>query len=202
MAPDSQSLTDFWRRFHSGVDVAVAGSGFLHDKLLGIRDGFCRFFGDCLAMSVPVSVVPHAQGAEISTLPMTDQETLELTRQKALALQASLDDPNPFVVASEAGLLTMSCGGESRTFVRSWTVILGLGDEAWGSSGSLQIPAKLLAGQGDVAAFIPGTRRGGGMVAELTGNLETRRSATQLATVHALSTLFYGLIERGGPPRR
>lgn len=201
MAANDKTLKDFWRRFHGGVEVAAAGSGFLHDKLLGIRDGFCRFFGDCLELSVPVSVTPHAGDTEISTLPLSDQETLELARGKALALRAALDDPSTFVVASEAGLLTMSAGEDSRTFVRSWTVVFGLDDEAWGSSGSLQIPTRLLQSGEAPELAVPGTRRGGGMVAELTGNLETRRTATCLATVHALSTLFYGLIERR-PGRR
>ena len=47
----------------------------------------------------------------------------------------------------------------------------------------------------------PGTRRSGGMVSSLTGAVETRRSATALATFHAVSTLMYGRLE-SHPHRR
>jgi hypothetical protein len=35
------------------------------------------------------------------------------------------------------------------------------------------------------------------MIASLTGGLETRRRAVETATLHALSTLFYGILGVG-----
>ncbi len=35
-------LKDFWQRLQKGVEVAVAGH--TSDQLLGVRDGFLRFF--------------------------------------------------------------------------------------------------------------------------------------------------------------
>lgn len=175
----------------------MASGGFLPDKLLGIRDGFRRFFTDGLALSVSVSVTPRAQGDEQSTLPHSDQEILDLARAKALELKAR-ESEHLFIAASEAGLLTLDIGGRPCTFVRSWTVILGFDDEAWGSSGSVQLPNRLISGLdgAEIPSAIPGTRRGGGLVAELTGQLETRRSATALATFQALATLCYGFMDR------
>ena len=47
----------FWQRFQSGIDVAVGGD--LPDKLLGVREGFVRYFHHGLERSVPVSVKPQ-----------------------------------------------------------------------------------------------------------------------------------------------
>jgi hypothetical protein len=70
--------------------------------------------------------------------------------------------------------------------------------EAWGSSGSIQLPERIVAGlDSDQIPFaaVPGTRKSGGMISSLTGGLETRRKAIALSTLHAVSTLFYGVLE-------
>ena len=69
--------------------------------------------------------------------------------------------------------------------------------EAWGSSGAVQLPERLVAGfDSDQIPFaVPGTRRSGGITSSLTGGLETRRRTIALSTFHALSTLFYGVLE-------
>ena len=46
-----------------------------------------------------------------------------------------------------------------------------------------------------VTFAVPGTRKRGGMISSLTGHLETRRHAIAASTLHAISTLFYGLID-------
>jgi hypothetical protein len=69
--------------------------------------------------------------------------------------------------------------------------------EAWGASGSVQLPDRLVAGLdgAQIPFAVPGTRRAGGMISSLTGGLENRRRATAQSTFHALSTLFYGVLE-------
>jgi hypothetical protein len=68
----------------------------------------------------------------------------------------------------------------------------------------VELPERLIEGLSgeQLAIAVPGTRRAGGTIASLTGGLETRRSAVALATLHALSTHFYGILEsRRGLPR-
>ncbi len=196
----TKDLTDFWRQFQSGVDIAVASS--VADKLLGVRDGFLRYFADGLGKTVPVSVKARPQDEGSTALPMTDAEILQLAHGRAIAEQAQLGGSFDFYVGSEAGLLSFEAAGQRRHFVRCWTVVLGLGDQAWGSSGSLQLPELLIHGLGpdDFPCVVPGTRRSGGMVSSLTGGLENRRSTTELSTLSALATLMWGLGE--GLPRQ
>lgn len=81
--------------------------------------------------------------------------------------------------------------------MRYWTVVRSLIGESWGSSGSIQLPDRLVYGlDSDQIPFaVPGTRKRGGMISSLTGQLENRRKAISSSTLHAISTLFYGLIE-------
>ena len=191
----------FWQRFQSGIDVAVGGD--LPDKLLGVRDGFVRYFDRGLETSVPVSVLPQPLDETRAPLPVSDQDILALARRRALEIQRLHGNDFAFKVGTEAGLLLFESEGQTRYFVRSWTVVLGLGEETWGSSGSVQLPQRLIQGldREDLPFAVPGTRRSGGMVSSLTGALETRRSAIALATFHALSTLMYGRLE-SHPHRR
>ncbi len=179
--------------------------GDLPDKLLGVREGFRRYFTSAreglersgLDWSVSVSVIPQPQDEAATPLPLSDTTTLELARSRARELAEQGGDRYAFYVGTEAGLLDLEIEGRHRYFVRSWTVVIGLGDEAWGSSGSVQLPAQLIDGLdgADIPFAIPGRRRSGGMVSSLTRGGENRRSATSLATFHALSTLLYGWIE-------
>jgi len=196
-----QDLKGFWSRLQTGVEVAVADTA--SDKLLGVRDGFLRYFHDGLDRPVPVVVIQQPEAGERSGLADSDEATVRLAREKARALAARLGDAYHFYVASEGGLHTLEIDGALRYFVRNWTVIAGSAGEACGSSGSVQIPDRLIAGlDGEQIPFsVPGTRRSGGMISSLTGKLETRRTATASATFHALSTLFYGILE-SRPVRR
>ena len=196
-----QNLKDFWQRFHDGIEVVVGGD--LPDKLLGVREGFLRYF-DGLERPVPVSVTPRHQPDEPQVpLPLSDGEILQLAQKRAHRLAEAEDVGHAFCVGSETGMTTARTGTETRHFVRTWTVVVGLGEEAWGSSGSVQLPERLIQGLDDaeIPFVIPGRRRSGGMVSSLTSGEENRKSATSLATFHAVSTLMYGLIE-SRPPRR
>ncbi len=194
-------IKGFWQRFQSGIEVAVGGD--LPDKLLGVRDGFVRYFHHGLERSVPVSVMPQATDEARTPLPVSDSDILTLARRRALELQRQHGEAFAFHVGSEAGLLRFEADDQTRYLVRSWTVVLGLGEETWGSSGSVQLPDRLIQGldREDLPFAVPGTRRSGGMVSSLTGAVETRRSATALATFHAISTLMYGRLE-SHPHRR
>ncbi len=197
------SSLSFWNEIQGGVEVAVASS--LPDKLLGVRDAFRRYFVSGLDRHLPVAVTEHSEGEDRGGLCLSDEETAAAARDKARALRESLADTYHFYVACEGGIEALEGGGETLYFVRSWAVVTGVAGEALGASGSIEIPPRLLAGlEGHEIPFaVPGTRRRGGMIASLTGGLETRRSAVALATFNALATLFYGVIGRRAPaPRR
>ena len=188
-------LKDFWQRLGSGVEVAVAGPA--PDKLLGVRDGFLRYFHDGLDRAVSVAVVPQTLEEPASGLPVGDEEIVRLARSRALELEKSLAGTYHFYVATEGGLHALEVDGRHRYFVRNWTVVRGLLGEAWGSSGSIQLPERIVAGldSEQVPLAVPGTRRSGGMISSLTGGLETRRKAVAVSTLHAISSLFYGILE-------
>ncbi len=140
-------------------------------------------------------------------LPLADAEILSLAQARARDLEHNHKDHFSLFVGSEAGLLQVSTGGLTRYLVRSWSVVIGLGEETWGSSGSVQLPESVISGlgDGDLPFSVPGTRRSGGMVSSLTGGLETSRDTTALATFNAISTLMYGRLENrplANRPRR
>lgn len=187
----------FWQRLQSGVEVAVAGTS--SDSLLGVRDAFIRFFHDGLDRTVSVAVVPQAVGeAPPIGLPYTDEETLRLAQQRVREMEKRLADTYHFYIATEGGLSSIEIDGSMRYFVRNWTVVRGVLGEAWGSSGSVQIPDRIVAGldQAQIEFAVPGTRRSGGMLRSLTGGLETRRKAIAQSTLLAISSLLYGILER------
>ena len=188
-------LKGFWQRLGSGVEVAVAGPA--PDKLLGVRDGFLRYFHDGLERAVSVAVVPQAVEESASGLPVGDEEVVRLARSRALELESSFAGSYHFYVATEGGLHALEVDGRHCYFVRNWTVVRGLLGEAWGSSGSIQLPERIVAGldSEQVPLAVPGTRRSGGMISSLTGGLETRRKAVAISTLHAISSLFYGVLE-------
>jgi non-canonical (house-cleaning) NTP pyrophosphatase len=193
---------DFWRALQTGVEVAVASSHA--DKLFGVRDGFLRFFEHRLGRAVPVLVMPQSDQPEPSGLPLTEEETLGLARQRALGLEERLRNHYHFFVGTEGGLHTVEIEGRVRYFIRNWTYMVGPFGEASGGSSSVQLPMSLVEGLGDqeIPSVVPATRRQGGMVQSLTGGLESRRSTVSASTRNALSTLFYGLLERPHPSRR
>ena len=188
----------FFGRFQSGVDVAVAVAQPAPEKVLGIRDGFQRFFRESLRRDLPVTLHHIRVGGD--ELPMDDEETLSLARRRSVEAE-HLSGGHAFAVGSEGGLSTQTIEGETRYFVLNWTVIRGLEDEAWGASGALQLPQRLIGGAegAEVPLTVPGTRRSGGMAASLTGGAETVRTAAALASFHALTSLLYGRL--GVQPR-
>ncbi|MDP9122656.1 MAG: inosine/xanthosine triphosphatase [Acidobacteriota bacterium] len=188
-------LKNFWQRLQTGVEVAVAGPA--PDKLLGVRDGLQRFFYDGLGRTVSVAVVPQTIEEPPLGLLISDEEVVRLARQRALDLERQLSDHYHFYVASEGGLHSLEVDGRLCYFVRNWTVVRGLLGEAWGSSGSIQLPDRIVAGldSEQLPFAVPGTRRSGGMISSLTSGLESRRQAVAASTLHAVSTLFYGVLE-------
>ena len=191
----TMDLKNFWQRLQTGVEVAVAGQ--TPDKLLGVRDAFLRFFHDGLDRTVSVAVVPQPVDDDPVGLLVTDAEVLRHARKKALDLEQKLGGNYHFYIATEGGIETLEVDGENRYFVRNWTVVRSPLGEAWGSSGAVQLPDRIVAGldHAQVPYAVPGTRRSGGMISSLTGGLETRRKTIALSTLHAISTLFYGTLE-------
>ncbi len=188
-------LKDFWQRLQTGIEVAVAGPA--PDKLLGVRDGLLRYFHDGFDRAVSVAVVPQSIEEPAIGLPVSDEEVLRLCCERARKLESSLGQIYHFYIATEAGIHSLEIDGRSRYFVRYWTVVRGLLGEAWGSSGSVQLPEGIVEGltHDQIPLAVPGTRRSGGIISSLTGGLETRRKAIALSTVHALSTFFYGTLD-------
>ncbi len=191
----------FWQKLQSGVEVAVAGNN--PDTLLGIRDAFLRFFHEGLDKTVSVVVVPQAVEGPLHTgLPVSDEETLQRARTSVTGLASRLGESYQFYMATEGGLHSIEVDGKTCYFVRNWSVVRSPLGEAWGSSGSVQIPDRIITGldSAQIPFAIPGTRRSGGMTRSLTGGIETRRNAIATSTLHAISTLFYGFLE--GRPLR
>jgi len=176
--------------------VAVAGTS--SDALLGVRDAFIRFFHDGHDRTVSVAVVPQSVGDPPPIgLPLTDEETLGLARERVREMEKRLADTYHFYIATEGGLSSIELDGTARYFVRNWTVVRSVVGEAWGSSGSVQIPERIVEGldQAQIPFAVPGTRRGGGMLRSISGGLETRRKAIAQSTLLAISSLFYGILE-------
>lgn len=198
----ARTLRDFLGGYQRGIEVCVAGAE--PDLLLGAREAFRRFFHDRLDRPLPVAVVPHELDAPLRGLATSDAEAIAASRRSARRLEERLPGTYHFYVATEFCVDPVEVDGRARWFVRGWSTVVGPGGEAWGASGALQLPDRLVEGVAaeQLAVAVPGTRRAGGTLASLTGGLETRRSATALATVHALATLFYGVLEsRPGLPR-
>lgn len=190
-----EHLRDFWRRLQTGVEVAVAGQ--TPDRLLGVRDGFVRYFHRALERHISVAVVPHPIDEVPAGLAASTEEVLERARSEAHELRDRLTTGYHFYVASEGGIETVQIGEQPHSFVRNWTLVLGSVGEAWGGSGAVQLPDLLLTtlGDGAPALPVPGTRRRGGIISSLTGGQETRRMAVAQSTFNALSTLFYGILQ-------
>jgi non-canonical (house-cleaning) NTP pyrophosphatase len=189
---------EFWQRLQTGIEVAVAGP--TPERHLGVRDGFLRFFRARLDRPLSIAVVPQEEPEELKGLPISDQEIMDWVERRAGSIEARYQGDYHFFVASEGGVHTVEREGRPPLyFVRNWTLVLSPIGAAWGSSGAVQVPERLLSGLGhdQVPFAVPGTRKSGGMIASLTGGLETRRRAVETATLHALSTLFYGILGVG-----
>ncbi len=169
-----------------------------------MREAFRRFFQDGLGRSMPVAVVPQEGEARAWGLSLSDEEAIDRARRAARELEEKLPGVYHFYLAAEGGLHSLEVDGKIHFFVRSWVVLRGVGGETFGSSGSLQLPSHLVDGltADQVPSSLPGTRRSGGILNSLSGGLETRRSAIAAATVHALSTKFFGILESHGGSRR
>jgi non-canonical (house-cleaning) NTP pyrophosphatase len=191
----SMDLKYFWQRLQTGVEVAVAGHA--PDKLLGVRDGFLRFFHDGLDRTVSVAVVPQSVEEEPVGLLVTDEEVVRQARKGVMELETRLGNTYHFYIANEGGIESLDVDGKQSYLIRNWTVARSPLGEAWGSSGAIQLPDRLVAGldSAQIPFAIPGTRRAGGITSSLTGGIETRRKNIALSTFHALATLFYGVME-------
>jgi non-canonical (house-cleaning) NTP pyrophosphatase len=191
----TMDLKNFWQRLQTGVEVAVAGH--TADKLLGVRDGFLRFFHNGLDRTVSVAVVPQTVEEEPVGLLITDEEVVRQARKRAIELEERLGGNYHFYISSEGGIESLEVDGKQSYLIRNWTVLRSPLGEAWGSSGAVQLPDRLVSGldSAQIPFAIPGTRRSGGITSSLTGGLETRRKNIALSTFHALSTLFYGVLE-------
>jgi non-canonical (house-cleaning) NTP pyrophosphatase len=169
------------------------------EKLLGVRDGLVRFFEEGLDRPLPVRVESMSGAGDGSVILLSDEELIERARSRARTLRAGCPD-HAFAASSETGIHSVRAGEQDLHFVRSWVVVCAAdapGSEAVGGSGSLQLPPRLIQGLevGDLPFAVPGRRRRGGMTSSLTGGIETRRKALALATLNAVATLFFGVVE-------
>jgi non-canonical (house-cleaning) NTP pyrophosphatase len=181
----------FWERLLTGVEVAVASAAA--DELLGVRDGCLRYFRQGLSMDVPVVIVPHPEDEADRGLHLSDEAAIAAALRRADRLRQQLGEQYHFYVGTEGGVHSLEVEGEIHSFVRAWSVVAWATGQATGSSGSVEIPRRLVSGAEDlpVAAVVPGTRRRGGLIGSLTAGVETRRSAVAVSTLHALSSLLY-----------
>lgn len=190
------NLRDFLAHPARGLEVCVAGT--LPDLLFGVRDAFREYFHRGPASpSVPIAVVPQEVPSKAIGLPASDEEALARARQEALALEALLPGVYHFYLAHQPCVSSMVIENRLRYFLRSWTYLVGLGGESCGASGSIELPDAMVDAieTGEAVRAIPGTRRSGGTLAALTGGRETRRTAVAGATLLALSSFFYGILD-------
>lgn len=175
-----------------GVEVAVGASR--SDSLLGVREGFVRYFHTVLERPVPVAVVPQEVEDVADGLASGDGEMIERCSERARELASRLGDAYHFYIGVEEGLEIVSSQSGPRHFVRTWTVVRGLGAEASGASGSFEVPGHMLEeeplGPGRQRSVV-GLRRGQGLVSALSGGLESRRSAVATAVFNAVASLFF-----------
>jgi non-canonical (house-cleaning) NTP pyrophosphatase len=192
--PDNDK--EFWSRFQHSADVVVAGRDA--DQLLGVRDGFRRFLAG-LDREMTLSVQPGPTSGEGGALWTTAEDTLGAASRQVVELRRRTDDPAAFCIALEEGLATLHVGSVGRNFLFSWAVIECAVGRACGGSGPIEIPERLTRdADARRSRGMPATRRRGGMLGSLTNGLESRREAFALATLHALSTLLFGLPQPGG----
>lgn len=127
---------------------------------------------------------------------MSEEELWNLSRDKIDAAESVVDDSFPFLVCVESGLIYRELFGKFVYLVKTVAVIRGLGGEALGSSGELQLPETLVTSFDTLHSQLPlpGTRRAGGMVHSLTAGQDTRRSTAAQATFNALATLCWGML--------
>lgn len=187
---------DFWRRLQTGFGVAVASSS--PDLLLGVRDGFRRYFHQGLGTKVPIALSGHKVEQPASGLPLGDNKTVALARSHVRELENLLGLQFQFYVSSHGGVESLEVSGRFSYLLRSWTVISSPLGEAWGSSGSIELPLELFEQKSEAVrptSWVIGTRRQGGLTAALTAGLETRREATALSSFHALSGLCHGILQ-------
>lgn len=196
------TLTGLLGSGRAGLYVAVDSTD--SEKLLGVRDGMVRFFEEGLHQPLPVRVESVDDGGDGSAILLSDEEMIERARTRARALRDSFPE-HDFSASSETGIHSLQVGDGDVHFVRSWVVVCVADrarSEAIGGSGSLQLPPRLIQGLevGELPFAVPGRRRRGGMTSSLTGGIETRRNALALATLNAVATLFFGVVETH--PRR
>ncbi len=192
---------EFWRRLQKQIEVSVANQA--SPKLLGVRDAFRRYFAQGMDWQSPIAIVPQPELDRPGLLPMEDAGAILLATEAVDRLDGYMGEHYDFLVAVEEGLTQIEIKGEKRAFVQSWAVVRCAIGEAWGGSGALQLPREFIEEDADGhPQFSPNRRRNGGMVASLTGGLETKRSASAIATLHALSTLFHGRLESTPKPIR
>lgn len=181
---------ELWLPLQSTLRIAVASSS--SDKLLGVRDGFLRFLRSGMQSDALVAVSSGLEDTRSEVVPASDEEAMRMAKKKLERLEAASDSHFHCRVASEGGLCVVNIDDELRYFVRTWTVISGFGGEAWGASGSIQIPASVFdTAGGREPRSVPGTRRGGGMMGSITRGLENRRQAVALSTANAFATLVF-----------
>jgi non-canonical (house-cleaning) NTP pyrophosphatase len=181
----------FWDRCRDGISIAV-GSSETH-KLLGTRDAFETYLERILKQDTPLQVLPHGDVEQSDRLPMTDEEAIWAARHECLELEDRLGSTCHFYVGNEGGLHGLDVEGQTRYFVRSWTVMRCEVGEGWGGSSSVQLPvASVRDLDGSQRSLVfPGRRRSEGVVSALTGGLSDRRSAVRSATLNALATIFF-----------
>jgi len=173
------------------------------DTLLGVREGFVRYFHKVLDRPVPVAVVPQEVDEVPLGLASTDGEMIRRCRDRSTELDGRLNDAYHFYLGVEEGLESVELDGELRHFVRTWAVVRGLGSDASGGSGSFEVPEEMLDDgviEDDGRRSIAGLRRRQGLVSALSGDLESRRTAVATAVFNAIASLFFDAYS--GHPRR
>jgi non-canonical (house-cleaning) NTP pyrophosphatase len=197
----SQRFSEIWTRVLRGATVATDTTE--SQKLFGFRDGF-RLFFESVGKSPDLRLESHRGRDDLAMLPTSDEDLMRQAYARVTTLYELLNGSALFCVASESGLsfheldpqsLNDPSEKDSVVLVKTWVAVVCPLGSSFGVSGGVQLPRSVLDAAAGLDIPVPGHRRRGGMVGSLTRGLETRRSAIRLATLHALSTLFYGCFD-------
>lgn len=149
----------------------------------------------------------HAVESGVADTPKSIAELTDGARQRAVTLFERLGGSVDFAVGVEGGLYRSG----AHVFLQSWACVFDGRRHAFGSSGSIEIPAALahavMEKGADLGVVVDGfaeqhdVRSNQGTWGVLTNDLVTREDSFELATLTALMPLLNGVMYAKGLTR-
>jgi inosine/xanthosine triphosphatase len=172
------------------VKIAIASTRA--PKVNGVQRAFRRASHLLPVRFEDVVFSTHRIESGVADTPKSIEELIEGARTRAVSLFESLGGSVDIAIGVEGGLYTS--GG--KVFLQSWTCVYDGARHAFGSSGSIEIPASLahavMEKGADLGVVVDGfaeqhdVRSNQGTWGVLTNDLVTREDSFELATLAAL----------------